>query len=124
MSSITVLLEKHLPINPDIEALAERIQQHRAGKGIREAAKEVGVSPATLSRVENRKVPDLETFSKICAWLGDDPAVFLGIPNTATASTARAQVHFKKGTAIEQDTAKALSEMILLAQRALMAEEL
>lgn len=124
LSSIFVLLEKHLSINPDIEALAERIQQHRAGRGIREAAKEVGVSPATLSRVENGKVPDLETFSKICTWLGDDPAVYLGIQNSSTTTAARAQVHFKKGTAIKQDTAKALSEMILLAQRAMVEEEL
>ena len=113
-----------MSINPDIEALAGRIQQHRAGRGIREAAKEIGVSPATLSRVENCKVPDLETFSKICAWLGDDPALFLGIQNNATMSSTRAQVHFKKGVAIKQDTAKALSEMILLAQQAMLAEEL
>lgn len=119
-----VLLEKHLSINTDIEALAGRIQQHRAGKGIREAAKEIKISPATLSRVENCKVPDLDTFSKICAWLGDDPAVFLGIQNTATTSSTRAQVHFKKGAAIEIDTAKALSEMIMLAQQAMFAEEL
>jgi transcriptional regulator with XRE-family HTH domain len=59
--------------------LAQRIQEHRAGKGIREAAGEVGVSPATLSRVENGKVPGLETFSKICRWLGEDPAIYLGI---------------------------------------------
>lgn len=110
--------------SPDIAALAERIQQRRAGKGVRETAKEVGVSPATLSRVENGKVPDLDTFSKICAWLGDDPAVFLGLNSGHASSAPRAQVHFKKGSAIEQDTAKALSEMILLAQQALFADEL
>jgi transcriptional regulator with XRE-family HTH domain len=109
------------PIN--IEGLAARIHQQRLGKGIRETAKEVGVSPATLSRVENGKVPDLETFGKICAWLGDDPAIYLGL-KPAEASTPRAQVHFKKGAAIEQDSAKALSEMILLAQKALLEEEI
>lgn len=118
-----VLLEKHLAINPDIEGLAERIKLRRAGMGIREAALEVGVSPATLSRVENAKVPDLDTFGKICHWLGDDPAIYLGLQ--ATSSTEhRAQVHFKKGAAISKDSAKALSEMILLAQKALMEEEL
>lgn len=119
-----VLPEKHLSINPDIEAMAERIQQCRAGRGIRETAKEVGVSPATLSRVENGKVPDLDTFSKICAWLGDDPAMFLGLHRSLASHPTRTQVHFKKGVAIEQDTAKALSEMILLAQHALLEDEL
>lgn len=113
-----------MSINPDIGAMAERIQQRRAGRGIRETAKEVGVSPATLSRVENGKVPDLDTFSKICAWLGDDPAVFLGLKSNQTVPVARAQVHFKKGAAIEQDSAKALGEMILLVQQALFADEL
>ena len=106
----------------NIDALAERIQQRRLGKGIREAAKEVGVSSATLSRVENGKVPDLETFGKICAWLGDVPAVYLGLRPQVT-TPPRAQVHFKKGNAIEQDSAKALSEMILLVQKALLEEE-
>ena len=110
--------------SPDIAAMAERIQQRRAGKGVRDAAKEVGISPATLSRVENGKVPDLDTFSKICAWLGDDPAVFLGLTPVQVFSAPRVQMHFKKGAAIEQDTAKALSEMILLAQQALFADEL
>jgi transcriptional regulator with XRE-family HTH domain len=102
--------------------LAERIRQRRAGKGIREAAKEIGVSPATLSRVENEKIPDLETFGRICEWLGDDPSTYLGI-RSHTANTARAQVHFKKETAISQETAKALGEMIMLAQQAMLREE-
>ena len=90
---------------------------------MREAAKEIGVSPATLSRVENGKVPDLDTFGKVCAWLGDDPAVYLGLEPHGVA-VPRAQVHFKKGAAIEQDSAIALSAMIMLAQKALMEEEL
>lgn len=106
-----------------IDLLAKRIQARRVGKGIREAASEVGVSPATLSRVENGKVPDLETFSRVCQWLGEDPSIYLGIVQPSIAAP-RALVHFKKGAAIEQDSAKALSQMILAAQRALMEEEL
>lgn len=105
------------------QQLAQRIQECRAGKGIREAAKEVGVSPSTLSRVENGHIPDLETYRKICIWLNEDPAVYLGFkPESTGATTAR--VHFKKGAAIKPDSAKALSEMILLAQQAFLEEEL
>ncbi len=108
-----------------IDRLAKRIQTRRAGKGIREVAAEIGISPATLSRVENNRVPDLETFGKICRWLGDDPGIFLGIKVTADVDQApRARVHFKKGAAIKQDSAKALSDMILLAQKAFFEEEL
>lgn len=37
-----------------------------------EAAKQTGVSKATLSRIENLKLPDIETFGKLCKWLGTD----------------------------------------------------
>lgn len=104
-----------------LEKLAERILERRAGKSIREAASEVGVSHGTLSRVENGKIPDLATFSKICAWLGDEPSVYLGLPTRTL--TPLAQVHFKKGATIEKDTAVALGEMILLAQKAILEEE-
>lgn len=106
----------------NITRLARRIQENRAGKGIREAAQQVGISPATLSRVENGKVPDLDTFGKICKWLGDDPSTYLGLAPRVLET--RVQVHFKKGRAISRDSAKALSEMILAAQQALNEEEL
>lgn len=107
-----------------VDRLAQRIQERRAGKGVREAASEVGVSPATLSRAENGRVPDLETFSKICKWLGEDPAIYLGITRQASSLTPTARVHFKKGIAIKKDSAKALGELILAAQQALLEEEL
>jgi transcriptional regulator with XRE-family HTH domain len=105
-----------------IDLLAKRVQVRRAEKGIREAAREVGVSPATLSRVENKKIPDLETFSKICRWLGEDPAEYLGLPPSAEPQAQTARVHFKKGVAIREDSARALADMILRAQQALLEE--
>ena len=107
-----------------IKRLSEQIHIRRAGKGVREAAKEVGISSATLSRVENGKIPDLDTFGKICAWLGEDPAVYLGIRPVSGNGATTARVHFKKGVTIRPESAKALSEMILLAQQAFLAEEL
>lgn len=107
-----------------IERLAERIQEKRAGKGIREAASEVGVSPATLSRIENKKIPDLETFGKVCRWLGEDPSIYLGLAPQAQSFAPTVRVHFKKGAAIKQDSAKALGELIIAAQAAMLQEEL
>jgi transcriptional regulator with XRE-family HTH domain len=107
-----------------IELLAQEIEERRAGMGIREAAKQVGISPATLSRVENKKIPDLETFSKICKWLGRDPAVFLGLPTSPSVAAPTALVHFKKGAAIKKDSARALGEMILAVQQALIEEDM
>lgn len=37
--------------------------------GLREAAKELGISPATLSRIENGKSVDAATFLKLIYWL-------------------------------------------------------
>lgn len=105
----------------NIELLAENILRKRSIKGVREAAKEIGVSSATLSRVENKKVPDLATFGKICAWLGEDPSIYLGL--TEAKPAPRVRVHFKKESAISPASAKALSEMILLAQKAMLNEQ-
>ena len=37
--------------------------------GVREFAKQAGISAATLSRIENGKPPDIETFFKLCFWM-------------------------------------------------------
>lgn len=107
-----------------IAALAEKIVAKRAGRGVRETAREIGISPATLSRVENGHVPDLETFRKICTWLNEDPGTILGI-SPAKPAQLEVRVHFRKDRAVDAKTAKALAQMILHAQRAMQeAEEL
>lgn len=103
-----------------IEQLARRIAEKRGGQGVRATAVEVGISPATLSRVENGRLPDIETFGKICSWLGVDPATYLGIQPLR----AQVQVHFKKGATMELDSAVALQRLIFAAQKALDDDEL
>ena len=47
--------------------------------GVREFAREIGISAATLSRIERGKLPDIETFGKLCSVLKLDPADILEI---------------------------------------------
>lgn len=45
--------------------------------GLREAAKQIGVSSSTLSRIERGEVPSLETFFTLCDWMDVSPADFV-----------------------------------------------
>jgi transcriptional regulator with XRE-family HTH domain len=103
-----------------IEELGRLIAVKRGARGIRATAAEVGVSAATLSRVENAHMPDLETFAKICRWLDRDPREFLGLEER-TEGMPRAVVHFRKKKTVAAETATALGELILAAQRAIQA---
>ena len=53
-----------------LENLGLRVREKRGQQSIRAAAKEIGISHATLSRVERGYLPDLERYEKICKWLG------------------------------------------------------
>ena len=44
-----------------------------------EASVQIGVSKATLSRLEKSKLPDVETLGKACAWLGTEPNKYFEI---------------------------------------------
>ena len=108
-----------------LQTLGRKLAERRGAVGIRETAKIIGVSPATLSRVERGHMPDLETFSKVCRWLGIDPGEVLGtVPPGSSATptgSPKVGVHFRKDQTLKPETAQALAQMILAAQRALMA---
>ena len=44
-------------------------EDQRPRRGIREAAKEIGLSPTTLSRIERGEAPDPGTLNTIWGWL-------------------------------------------------------
>jgi transcriptional regulator with XRE-family HTH domain len=103
--------------------LGKIVMERRGEEGIRGFAKKLGISPATLSRVENGKLPDLETFSKICDKLDLDPSeILLGgkkaSGNTSAAvATSNVHVHFKADAQQTPSAAKDLAQLILAAQK-------
>ena len=54
--------------------------------GLREVAKSTKVSPATISRIENKKTPEMDSFLKMCHWLNADPSNFWTPVNPAKKS--------------------------------------
>lgn len=99
------------------------IARKRGERGIRAAAAEADVSSATLSRVENGHMPDLLTFAKICRWLEVDPREFLGFDLGAPTPETKTVAHFRKKKTVSKETAVALGELILAAQRAMQARQ-
>lgn len=87
-------------------------KRQEVGLGIRAAAKEVGVSHATLARVEKGFLPDLENYEKIRRWLGIEEDVVAMSPATVSVP----QVHFRREKTATAETASALARMILTAQ--------
>ena len=106
---------------PPLEDLGRRAAKRRdeLGLGIRAAAKEIGISHPTLSRIERGHLPDLENYQRICRWLGEDSEtnVTSATPTTILANgSAVAEVHFRKRATVSPKTAQALAQMILAAQ--------
>lgn len=110
---------------PSLDTLGQLIVDKRKEVGVRATAKEIGISPSTLSRVENGYLPDLQNFKSICEWLEIDPNQILGFASVHQTEDLHtvASVHFKKKNTTSSATAVALGEMIMRVQRALRAEE-
>ena len=109
--------------------LGKLLMERRGDEGIREFARKLGISPATLSRIENGKLPDLETFSKICDRLDLDPSDILQVGKKASARpaaaavTLAAHVHFKADPHQTPSAAQDLAKLILAAQKHAAAME-
>ncbi|WP_413989805.1 helix-turn-helix domain-containing protein [Labrys okinawensis] len=100
-----------------LENLGLRVREKRGEQGIRAAAAEIGISHATLSRVERGFMPDLANYRRICRWLGIEVEAVTGVGASAAASEAR--VHFRKKPTVSAKTAQNLAQMILTAQAAM-----
>jgi transcriptional regulator with XRE-family HTH domain len=105
-----------------LENLGRLVQEKRGSRGIRAVAKEIGISHATLSRVERGFLPDLENYRKICKWLGVSTNP---IPDANHQESKRSvpQVHFRKQATVSPETAQALAQLILTAQNALRSQQ-
>ncbi len=107
-----------------LSSLGALVRTKRSERKLRETAQEIGIGPATLMRVENGRIPDIETFGKLCNWLGIDPGSFLGFQRESSTRSANAEMshspislsaHFRADQTPEPATVNALAKMILMA---------
>lgn len=105
-------------LNTDL--LATMLKTKRGRTGLRAVAEEMGdVSVATLSRIEQGKVPDVDTFIKICKWLDVPTDTFVVRSNEEVVSTQSNQqtvvAHLRADRELDPDTIQMLVKLVNLA---------
>lgn len=88
-----------------LDDLANLVVRARGSMGIRAAAREIGISPTTLSKIENGHIPDQNTLRKVCDWVGEDVAKFTAMGGL--------QIAFKKNKTLKPETAQSLANLIM-----------
>ena len=113
----------------DFQKFSATLRAKRGGRGLRQVAEEIrDVSASTLSRIEQGNVPDLETFMRICRWIGVSADEFM----TSTDATTEAapapedviEAHLRADQTLPPEAIDALSQMIRFAYKAAKAGQL
>ncbi len=102
----------------DTVKLSIMLNDKRGKKGLRVTAEEIGgVSASTLSRIEQGKVPDVDTFIRICKWLGIPTDEFIaGHKNLDERSTQdKISYHLRADKALDKKTLVMLQQVIKMA---------
>lgn len=101
------------------ELFASMIKSKRQKQGLRATAEAIGdVSAATLSRIEQCKVPDVETFIKICKWLEVPTDTFIVGEKTTISKMGNKDLivaQLRADRELEKDVVEAIVRMIDLA---------
>jgi transcriptional regulator with XRE-family HTH domain len=92
------------------------LKNKRADKGLRVLANEINVSAATLSRIEQGKVPDVDTFIRICKWLNVATDTFIAEAsnsiNDVVSSKDQVVAHLRADRELSKDTVEFLIRLI------------
>ena len=117
----TVLYTKFINMQSTLnsEKLASAIKSKRGKRGLREAAEEIGnISAATLSRIEQGKLPDIETFIRICKWLKVPTDAFISGKKSSLSELPekdRIAYQLRSSKELDNDTVTALISMLDMA---------
>lgn len=102
----------------DTELLAGMLKTKRAGKGLRAVADEIGsVSFTTLSRIEQGRIPDVDTFIRICKWLEVSTETFILNSTFSKSISAKDRIvaHLRAEKELSKDHVNMILNMIDLA---------
>lgn len=110
------------PNEINTDKLAVLLKERRGKRGLREVAREIGdVSSPTLSRVEQGRVPDLDTFIRLCRWLGMSPEEFVieqfdkSVAHQEATVPEKIEILLRAERTLQPDTINAIVKMVNLA---------
>jgi len=116
------------PSEINTDKLAVLLREKRGNRGLRDIAKEIGgVSAPTLSRVEQGRLPDLDTFIRLCRWLGRSPENFvlekLNSAHNEDSIPEQVEILLRAERTLQPDTIHAIVKMVNLAIEASKKDE-
>jgi transcriptional regulator with XRE-family HTH domain len=126
VSHVNSCFAKEVPMpRLPLTKLGVMVRDKRGERRLREVAKEITIGPATLMRIESGRIPDVETFGKVCNWLGTEPGQFLGFESKTDSTESTADVtepiaisaHFRADSTPNPETVQALAKMLLFAMK-------
>lgn len=110
------------PSSVDVNRLSAMVKAKRANRPLRAVADEIGgVTASTLSRIERGNAPDLESFMRLCQWLGVSADDFRSeVPETVEPMTMPdvIEANLRADKILPTDAVDALSQMIRFAYKA------
>lgn len=101
----------------DIEKFSNSVKSKR-GKlklGLRVLANDIGISASTLSRIEQGKLPDIDTYIKLCDWLEVPTEYFTVTVDRTDDIKSEVIAHLRADKNLPSETAEALIQMINIA---------
>ncbi|MFT4060698.1 MAG: helix-turn-helix transcriptional regulator [Legionella sp.] len=101
------------------ELLASMLKSRRGKKGLRDTAAEIGsISSATLSRIEQGNLPDVETFIRICKWLDVSTETFVtgeSLETKALSEKDKIVYQLRSSHELDPETINAMITMVDIA---------
>ncbi|MEQ8553082.1 MAG: helix-turn-helix transcriptional regulator [Cyclobacteriaceae bacterium] len=99
----------------NIALLSDMLKTRRGNQTLRETASEIGqISAATLSRIEQGKVPDVDTFMKLCDWLNVSADAFM--IKESKQQALKVNAHLRAEKELPPMTVNSLIKLINLAE--------
>ena len=100
----------------DMDLFTAYLKSRRGAMGLREAVLDIGdISPATLSRIENGRIPDMDVFLRLCDWIGLPAETFLKREadiSDAPKTIEVIEAHLRADRNLDSDAAEAIAKMV------------
>jgi len=104
----------------DTALLASMLKSKRGNRGLRAVSQEIGdVSTATLSRIEQGKIPDVTTFIRVCKWMDITTDTFIigETPQNILSTQEQVVAHLRAERELTTETINMLIKMINMAYK-------